>query len=1138
KSIRLTDTYDRWFAESLRVLAESGLVYSDGNGYFSASVEALKPEIIREKREKLKEMISDDADLRSHAKLLDITLPKIPDIITGKIQATEIIFPESSVDLVQGIYQQNRTADYFNEVVADVVAVYVQERIKQNSPGIKILEVGAGTGGTSKKVFSKISPYKNYIEEYCYTDISKAFLIYAENEFKEKNTYLTTRIFDIETEIGNQDIAACEYDIVIATNVLHAVKSIKHSLRNIKAALKSNGLILLNELSRKSLFNHLTFGLLKGWWGYEDVNLRIPGSPIIKALTWEKILQREGFDEVAFFADEHYDKGQQIIAAVSNGIVRQRTFVHYKNSENSCLGEHSVHLSPDPSCATGSKKTDSEAELHVSSNRQIEDFVQNALIECLAESVKIKKERIDLHGSFSDYGVDSITGMHFMQLIRKRFNIDLDNTAIFDFSSISKLTSYIAARYNDQIVTGTSSKLSRIAKVTPKTLKTQLSKSALHKKTTFEKKEVNKSSAQTNSKLSDSVAVIGISGRFAKSSTLDDLWENIANGKDLIEEISRWNLDDHNSNHSEDKDTFCKFGSFVDNIDQFDPMFFNISGMEAAHMDPQQRLYLEEAWKALEDSGNAGMEVDGCSCGVFVGCTTGDYQQLFGQSVPPQAFWGSAGSVIPARISYYLNLRGPAIAVDTACSSSLVAMHLACQSLRFNEIDLALAGGVFIQSTPSFYNYANRAGMLSATGRCRTFDNRADGFVPGEGVGVVVLKRLSEAIDDHDHIYGVIKGSGVNQDGSTNGLTAPSSISQEQLETDVYRKFAINPKNIQLVEAHGTGTMLGDPIEYGALTRSFQSYTDKNQFCAIGSIKTNLGHTVTAAGIAGVLKVLLALKHKKIPPSLHFENGNPNINFENSPFYVNTKLKDWSIDSNCNRTAAISSFGFSGTNAHVVIEEAPPAKTERVDKPYYLIVVSGRSLEQLQFLVSQLIRFCRKKPQTHCGDISKTLLSGRKHFNHRIAVVVSNIEELTASLSEWNKNNQSRSVSYSVVNEQNRHQQSLLNQYGNECIADCNKTDHPQEYFKYISVLADLFLNGYQLEFNGLFANSNYFNIPLPTYPFAKEHHWVFTSDSNLTKGSRSDSNQADWIHPLVKKNNSTFSNLRFSSAFTGKEFF
>ncbi len=280
-----------------------------------------------------------------------------------------------------------------------------------------------------------------------------------------------------------------------------------------------------------------------------------------------------------------------------------------------------------------------------------------------------------------------------------------------------------------------------------------------------------------------------MSGRFAQSLTVQDLWKHVSQGTDLIEKVSRWDLSEYYSDSSQKGKKYCHYGSFLENIDQFDPLFFHISGREAVYMDPQQRLFLEEAWKALEDAGYTGERIEGHVCGVYVGCSHGDYQQLFQETPPAQAFWGNSSAGIPARIAYYLNLQGPAVAIDTACSSSLVAIHLACQGLRTEETELALAGGVFIHATPGFYLAANRAGMLSASGRCHTFDAQADGFVPGEGVGVVALKRLTRALADGDHIYGVIRGSGINQDGRTNGMTAPSAHSQERLERHVYETF-------------------------------------------------------------------------------------------------------------------------------------------------------------------------------------------------------------------------------------------------------------------------------------------------------------------------------------------------------------
>ncbi len=340
----------------------------------------------------------------------------------------------------------------------------------------------------------------------------------------------------------------------------------------------------------------------------------------------------------------------------------------------------------------------------------------------------------------------------------------------------------------------------------------------------------------------EAIAIIGMSGRFAGSESLDEFWQNLEQGKSLISKVSRWSPDDCVTPESAGNG-YCCHGSFIDSIDQFDPAFFRIPAAEAIYMDPQQRLFLEESWKALEDAGYAGNSVNETRCGVYVGCGTSGYGTLFSGELPAHAFWGNSQSIIPARLAYHLNLQGPAIAVDTACSSSLVSVHLACQGLWSREMDMALAGGVCLHTTPAFYHVANRARMLSPEGECRSFDAKANGFVPGEGVGVVVLKRLRDALRDGDSIHGVIAGSGINQDGTSNGLIAPNARAQERLERSVYDRFQINPETIQVIEAHGTGTIVGDSIECLAISRAFREYTDKKQFCALGTVKTNIGHT-------------------------------------------------------------------------------------------------------------------------------------------------------------------------------------------------------------------------------------------------------------------------------------------------------
>ncbi|WP_435693888.1 beta-ketoacyl synthase N-terminal-like domain-containing protein [Rhizobium lusitanum] len=559
------------------------------------------------------------------------------------------------------------------------------------------------------------------------------------------------------------------------------------------------------------------------------------------------------------------------------------------------------------------------------------DHVQGIITEKLSAALEIDPDLIDYDASFADYGIDSILGAELVQSVNAILEVKLETNHLFDYGSVKKLSGHVLSVWGAAV----RARLTE-TRYTAEQMKAKDIPAPAGEVVDLKRPALSAVSMPTPDRTHgfghDPIAIIGMSGRFADSESLDSFWQNLRDGKDLVKEISRWDKTECISPGSTET-TYCSRGSFVESVDLFDPAFFRISPLEAMYMDPQQRIFLEECWTALEYAGYAGKGMDKKRCGVFAGCSRSEYAQFFSEEPPAQAFWGNAPSIIPARIAYYLNLLGPAISVDTACSSSLVSIHLACQSLWSRETDMSLAGGVFLQLKPDYHQVTNRAGMLSLEGKCRAFDAGANGFVPGEGVGVVVLKRLQDALEDGDTIHGVIAGSGMNQDGSTNGITAPSAQSQQRLELSVYEQFQINPETIQLVEAHGTGTPMGDPVEFKALTDAFRHYTDKTQYCAIGSVKANIGHATLAAGIASVLKVLMALKHRQIPALLHFQEANPAIDFPSSPFYPCTELSDWHVADDQRRRAAISSFGISGTNAHMVIEEMPEARPAPSNPP-------------------------------------------------------------------------------------------------------------------------------------------------------------------------------------------------------------
>lgn len=365
------------------------------------------------------------------------------------------------------------------------------------------------------------------------------------------------------------------------------------------------------------------------------------------------------------------------------------------------------------------------------------------------------------------------------------------------------------------------------------------------------------------------IAIIGMSGRYPDAPDVKTYWNNLVAGKNAVREIplSRWDVPSfYDPRPLQKGKVYCKWLGMLDDIAEFDPLFFSLSPGEAEWMDPQHRIFLQEAYKAFEDAGYAGEVLNEQKCGVYLGIMSNEYAFLQHQLQPGIAgATGNSYSIAAARIAYFLNLKGPAIAVDTACSSSLVAIHLACQALRNRETDMALAGGVSLYLTPESYISMCSAGMLSKDGQCKAMDNSANGFVPGEGAGAVILKRLKDAEADNDNILGVIIGSGINQDGRTNGITAPSMNSQAALLRDIYAGYKIHPETISYVELHGTGTKLGDPIELEALSTVFREHTSRPHFCGLGSVKSNIGHTSAAAGVASVQKVLLSMHSQALP---------------------------------------------------------------------------------------------------------------------------------------------------------------------------------------------------------------------------------------------------------------------------------
>lgn len=528
--------------------------------------------------------------------------------------------------LVEGIYKNNTMADYFNGILADVVEAYIYKRISEDTKAkVRIIEVGAGTGGTSAVVFGRIKSYASNLD-YCYTDISKSFLMFAQEKYGHDNPYLTYKIWNVELPLTGQDIEAGVYDIVIATNVLHATKDIRQALRNIKAALKCNGILLLNEMSAKSMFTTLTFGLLDGWWRFLDQDLRIPGSPLLEPKVWKRVLEDEGFRQISFPAEAVLELGQQVIAAESDGLVRQKATDGLELKDNLITVREKneagqLKTSEDQSASPGeqalSKVEDSTSGI---SDEGMEKYVMTLVIELLSKVLKVSPSDIDSDIAFSDYGVDSVLGVSFINQINSGLDVELNSSVIFDYTTVELLTGFITKTYREKIRDKAIAVLNRTASARARQMTAEIhtitagnsyteASPKVNRELTDEQQE-NKATEELIPAKEDlkrfkstAIAVVGMAGQFPDALNVHAFWENLENGHDGVHELPQGYLNQSRYYDSEKQagKTYCKWGGILEERDCFDPLFFNISPREAESMNPHQRLILQESWKALEE---------------------------------------------------------------------------------------------------------------------------------------------------------------------------------------------------------------------------------------------------------------------------------------------------------------------------------------------------------------------------------------------------------------------------------------------------------------------------------------------------------------------------------------------------------
>lgn len=789
-------------------------------------------------------------------------------------------------------------------------------------------------------------------------------------------------------------------------------------------------------------------------------------------------------------------------------------------------------------------------------SRPIEGLFDKAKTYLQSEFAKVLKlapQKLDPQSSFERYGIDSILAMELTSQLEAGFG-SLPKTLFFEYQSIHEMVDYFVAHHAAQLarlVGGVARNQDHIPAPSSSTPPVKASSG----RRVDARRSTNKLRIQARARhvaaFNEPIAIVGLSGRYPESANLESYWDNLRDGKDCIVEIpaERWNW---RAYYSEDRTTaghhYSKWGGFISGVEEFDPLFFNIPPVDAAMIDPQERLFLQHAWMAIEDAGytratlqHAYLPEQEGQVGVYVGVMYGEYQlfgaesSLLGKRMGIPVSYAS----IANRVSYFLNLHGPSMTLDTMCSSSLTAIHLACLDLKQGRTSIALAGGVNVTIHPNKYHILSAGQFISSDGHCQSFGIGGDGYIPGEGVGVAVLKRLSDAERDGNHIYGLIRGSALNHGGKTTGYSVPNPKAQAAVIGQAFREAGVDARQVSYIEAHGTGTKLGDPIEIAALTQLFRQTTDERQFCAIGSAKSNIGHCESAAGIAGLTKILLQMRHRMLVPSLHSATLNPYIDFAASPFTVNQTLQPWQPPTlegqTVPRIAGLSSFGAGGANAHMVVEEYQanrrPFLLQDDGAGEWLILLSARTKEQLHQKAKDLRNFSAASNEAvDLSSLAYTLQVGREAMTHRLACIISSVEELVAKLESYCANEQALDQIFTGQVSAEDEGWAMLVQ-DEDMREALSRWLERRKYAK----LAEAWVRGLELDWSLLYSEEHRPHLmSLPVYPFARERYWVTRPESMQP----AQAGRASFLHPLVQVNASDLYQQRYLAVFTGREFF
>jgi rhizoxin synthesis polyketide synthase RhiF len=737
---------------------------------------------------------------------------------------------------------------------------------------------------------------------------------------------------------------------------------------------------------------------------------------------------------------------------------------------------------------------------------ELNELATNYFKRHIAAIVKIPMEKMDAEAPLENYGIDSIFIMQLTAELEKTFG-PLSKTLFFEYQTIHALTGYFLENHYTTML--------QVAGVETAPHPSPVHSAAAVNVNTRERSEISKRTQRRFSipdndlknKDSSDIAIIGVAGQYPQSKNIEAYLKNLQEGKDCITEIpqSRWDMDLY---FDEDKNkpgkSYCKWGGFIEDVEQFDPLFFNISPREAEIIDPQERIFLETVWNLLESSGYTRETIqknyEG-KVGIYVGAMYQQYHLLNSDILRESVASLSSHSSIANRVSYFFNLTGPSVAVDTACSSSMVALHMACESLNKSESRLAIVGGVNLSVHPKKYIGLSMTRMIGSTRDSRSFSD-GDGYIPAEGVGAVLLKTVSQAVKDGDTILAVIKSTATNHNGHTNGFNVPNPNAQAQLMEDHFRNAGIDPQTISYVEAAANGSALGDPIEFSALTKVFKKHTSGQYVCSLGSVKSNIGHAESASGIAQLTKVILQLHHKQLFASIKSTPINPALDLSNSPFYLQQELQEWKRpilkingeEQEVPLRATVSSFGAGGTNVHVILEEYNCAGIQdEIALSPQVVILSAKNKERLHVMIANMLAFLENNKHMHLPALAYTLQLGRETMDHRFAMVVNNMDETIQGLNDYlssikNNLHKSNTAIPTYTGDKDEEVSELKNLLTGKT-RDILLSSSLQE--KNLKQLALYWTKGLKIPWEQLHEYKKIKMITLPGYPFDKRKCWL-----------------------------------------------